>query len=426
MNDSASLICLLGAAPAAGSSLTRAKAAAATVRGSDALNSVEACWRTATSSFDVWVLLRTDVLIALTGVPMGFIGRRLQAAPPVSMALADAVRAWLHDDAGAFHDDDDVCGSVWHAHAMRERAAQAAFAVGAIGAAVSPWPALGLALGVALALTLKNPWPKQSKQAATWVLQASVVLLGFGMDLFGVLRAGRDGALAALLGITATLLVGRLLGRALGVPSTTSWLISVGTAICGGSAIAACAPVLGAKDEELAASTGTVFVLNAIALVVFPPLGVWLALDDRAFGMFAALAIHDTSSVVGAASAFSTGALAVAVTVKLARALFILPLPFVLMGLSGTRSTSAAKKPWFVVLFLVAAAVATFVPVVHDVGGALTALGKHGLGVALYLIGTGLTWATLKSVGPRPLVQGVVLWALVIAGTLGALRAGLL
>lgn len=309
---------------------------------------------------------------------------------------------------------------------MRERAAQAAFVAAAIAAALSPWPALGLAAGVVLALTLRNPWPKQSKQASTWVLQASVVLLGFGMDLFGVLRAGRDGAIAALIGITLTLTVGRLLGRALGVPSTTSWLISVGTAICGGSAIAACAPVLGAKDEELAASTGTVFVLNAIALVAFPPLGVWLALDDRAFGMFAALAIHDTSSVVGAASAFSTGALAVAVTVKLARALFILPLPFVLMALSGARSTSAAKKPWFVVLFLAAAAVATFVPGAKGVGVVVAGVGKHGLGVALFLIGTGLSLATLKAVGPRPLVQGVVLWALVIAGTLAALRAGLL
>ena len=300
------------------------------------------------------------------------------------------------------------------------------FVLGAVGSLASPMPAVGLLVGVAFALTLENPWPKQGKQASTWVLQASVVLLGFGMDLFSVLRAGREGAVAAIISITLTLLLGRALGGLLKVPSTTSWLVSIGTAICGGSAIAACAPVLSAKDEEMSAATGTVFLLNAVALFTFPTLGHWLGLSDSQFGMFAALAIHDTSSVVGAASAFSPAALEVATTVKLARALFILPMPFLLVLVTKKQGSGAAKKPWFVLVFLAAAAAATFVPVIHDVGHGLAGLGKHGLSLALFFIGTGLTKKTLVAVGPRPLVQGVVLWAIVIAGTIGALELGLL
>jgi uncharacterized integral membrane protein (TIGR00698 family) len=298
------------------------------------------------------------------------------------------------------------------------------FVLGAVGSLASPMPAVGLLVGVAFALTLENPWPKQGKQAATWVLQASVVLLGFGMDLFSVLRAGREGAVAAIISITLTLLLGRALGSLLKVPSTTSWLVSIGTAICGGSAIAACAPVLSAKDEEMSAATGTVFLLNAVALFTFPTLGHWLGLSDSQFGMFAALAIHDTSSVVGAASAFSPAALEVATTVKLARALFILPMPFLLVLVTKKQGSGAAKKPWFVLVFLAAAAAATFVPVIHDVGQGLAGLGKHGLSLALFFIGTGLTKKTLVAVGPRPLVQGVVLWAIVIVGTIGALQLG--
>jgi len=309
---------------------------------------------------------------------------------------------------------------------MHPTLARALFVLLLVGAAASPMPAVGLVLGVGVALTFGSPWPKQGKEWSTRALQASVVLLGFAMDLFSVLRAGRDGAIAAIVGITATLLLGRALGRLLQVPSTTSWLVSIGTAICGGSAIAACAPVLGAKDDEMAASTGTVFVLNAVALFTFPTLGLWLGLDDRAFGMLAALAIHDTSSVVGAASAFSPAALEVATTVKLARALFILPMPLLLVALTKQQGQGAAKKPWFVFLFLGAAGLSTFVPAVHAVGPLLATIGKHGLSVALFLIGTGLSRKTLQAVGPRPMVQGVILWAVVIVGTVAALRLGLL
>lgn len=318
--------------------------------------------------------------------------------------------------------------------ATREKIARVAFVLCAIGVLASPMPAVGLVVGVAFALLLENPYAAHTKKLSPWVLQASVVLLGFAMDLFSVLRAGRDGALAAVIGITLTLVLGRALGSLLKVPSTTSWLVSVGTAICGGSAIAACAPVLGAKDEEMSASAGTVFLLNAVALFLFPTLGHMLSLSDREFGMLAALAIHDTSSVVGAASAYSPAALEVATTVKLARALFILPLPFLLVWLTrheradaqGDGKTSATKKPWFVLAFLGAAALSTFVPVVHDLGPHLARGGKHGLSLALFLIGVGLSRKTLKAVGARPLVQGVVLWLVVTAGTLGALALGIL
>ena len=298
------------------------------------------------------------------------------------------------------------------------------FVVGAVGALAASQPAVGLIVGVALALLLGNPFPKQTKALAMWVLQVSVVLLGFHMDLFAVLRAGLDGALAALVGITLALILGRALGRLLAVPSTTSWLLSVGTAICGGSAIAACAPVLGAKDEEMSAAAGTVFLLNGIALFTFPPLGHAMGLDDHQFGMLAALAIHDTSSVVGAASTWSPDALRLATTVKLARALFILPLPFLLTWLSRAEGQGAAKKPWFVLFFLAAAALATFVPAVHAVGDELSLLGNHGLSLALFFVGAGLTRKTLAAVGGRPFAQGVLLWLIVITGTLLAVRFG--
>jgi uncharacterized integral membrane protein (TIGR00698 family) len=293
-----------------------------------------------------------------------------------------------------------------------------------LAALASPLPAVGLVVGVVFALAVAHPLVKEAKQLSTWVLQLSVVLLGFAMDFFAILRAGKEGALAAVVGITLTLLVGRALGALLRVPTTTSWLVSIGTAICGGSAIAACAPVLGAKDDEVSASVGVVFLLNAVALFVFPPFGQWLALSDHQFGMFAALAIHDTSSVVGAASAFSPAALEVATTVKLARALFILPLPFLLVLLTKRDGQGAAKKPWFVLFFMAAAAVSTFVPVVHDLGATFAAVGKHGLSLALFFIGSGLSKKTLFAVGLRPLVQGLLLWLLVIGGTLGALHFG--
>lgn len=298
------------------------------------------------------------------------------------------------------------------------------FALLATSAAL-PTPALGLIAGVAAALTTGNPWPQQTKVASTWLLQASVVLLGFSMDLFSIWRAGRDGAVGAIVGISCTLLLGRGLGRLLRVPSSTSWLLSIGTAICGGSAIAACAPVLRASDDEVAASTGTVFVLNAVALVTFPALGMWLALSDRDFGMLAALAIHDTSSVVGAASAYSPAALEVATTVKLARALFIVPLPVLLVAfVVPNPEKTTTKKPWFVVGFVLAAALATCVPAVNDAGASLALVGKHGLSVALFGVGAGLSKKTMRAVGVRPFVQGVVLWVVVIVATVAALRLG--
>jgi uncharacterized integral membrane protein (TIGR00698 family) len=289
-------------------------------------------------------------------------------------------------------------------------------------------PVVGLVTGIVVAAVMQRrqlAMPKQVKQMTTWVLQASVVLLGFGMNIHHVLQAAREGVVAATIGIGLTLVVGTWLGRLLQVPRTTTWLIAIGTAICGGSAIAACAPVLGAKDEELSASMGIVFALNAIALVVFVPLGHALSLSDHQFGVLAALAIHDTSSVVGAASAYSAAALQVAVTIKLARALFILPMPLLLMMITkGARTTPT--KPWFVLLFICAAALVSWWPAMADVGQHLAWLGKQGLVVALFGVGLGLSTKALRSIGIRPLVMAVLLWLLVIVTTLTALLQGIL
>ena len=309
---------------------------------------------------------------------------------------------------------------------MDGRLSRFVFVTAAVLSALSPMPAVGLLVGIVCAQVFANPFVEQTKRLSTWALQGSVVLLGFAMNLTAVLQAGRDGAAAALVGITLTLVLGRAIGALLRVPSTTSWLVALGTAICGGSAIAACAPVLGASDEEVSAAAGTVFLLNAVALFAFPPLGHALSLSDHQFGLLAALAIHDTSSVVGAAAAYSPAALEVATTVKLARALFILPMPFLLMALTRKRGVGGAKKPWFVLLFLGAAALATFVAPVHAAGPVLAAIGKHGLSLALFFIGAGLSRQALRAVGPRPLIQGVVLWLIVSTATVLALQSGLL
>jgi len=193
-------------------------------------------------------------------------------------------------------------------------------------------PPLALALGILFGLVLSNPFPLETRRISQWLLQASVVALGFGMNLHEVLKAGRSGVIYTALGIVFALLVGLTLGKFLRVRGNSSYLITAGTAICGGSAIAAIAPILHADEEEMAVSLGTVFVLNSVALLIFPPLGQLLGLSQTQFGLWAALAIHDTSSVVGAASRYGAQSLIIGTTVKLTRALWIVPLPSLLSG----------------------------------------------------------------------------------------------
>jgi len=275
-------------------------------------------------------------------------------------------------------------------------------------------PPIALCAGIIFGLTLPHPYSSDSKSLSKFLLQASIVALGFGMNLQEVLKAGRSGFLYTAVGITFAMLAGLLIGKLLAVRGTTSYLISTGTAICGGSAIAAVGPVLHASEEEMAVSLGTVFILNSIALFIFPMIGKSLALSQSQFGLWSALAIHDTSSVVGAASRYGTEALVIATTVKLARALWIVPLALFTAAIK--RGKSKVTIPWFILLFFLAAVINTFGPQDAALSQKFFTLGKLGLTATLFLIGTSISRATLKEVGWRPLAQGVVLWFIV--GTL--------
>jgi uncharacterized integral membrane protein (TIGR00698 family) len=292
---------------------------------------------------------------------------------------------------------------------------------------ISPFvsPPLALVLGVVFGLAFTHPYPTESRKLARTLLQISIVGLGFAMNLHQVLRAGRSGFVYTLLGITFALAVGWALGRMLRVPGKSSYLISTGTAICGGSAIAAVGPVIEASDEEMSVSIGTVFLLNAAGLIVFPPLGKMLGLSETQFGLWAALAIHDTSSVVGAGAKYGALALAIATTVKLARALWIVPLTLVTAAVRGrVERARSIQWPWFILFFLFAAVVSTYLPAGAAAYSGLARLGRSGLTLTLFLIGTGITRASLKSVGARPLAQGIMLWIVVALVSLLLIRMG--
>jgi uncharacterized integral membrane protein (TIGR00698 family) len=285
-------------------------------------------------------------------------------------------------------------------------------------------PPIALAAGIVFGLSSLHPYASTSRRLAKVLLQASVVALGFGMNLHEVLKAGRSGFVYTALGISFALLIGMALGRLLRVEPKASFLISSGTAICGGSAIAALGPVIHADDDEMAVSLGTVFVLNSIALLIFPLIGWALGLSQGQFGLWAALAIHDTSSVVGAAAKYGSQALAVGVTVKLTRALWIVPL--VLLTAVARGSRSRMQLPWFIGLFCLAAIAGTYALRLHTVSQTLYGLGKVGLTVTLFLIGTGTSRAMLKKVGWRPLLQGFALWIVVAVTSLFLVRATLI
>lgn len=272
-------------------------------------------------------------------------------------------------------------------------------------------PPVALVLGIAFGLLLTNPFPNHMRATTALLLQGSVVALGFGMNLHEVLKAGRNGFLYTALSITFALAVGLTLGKFLLVRGNSSYLITSGTAICGGSAIAAIAPILHADEEEIAVSLGTVFVLNSVALLIFPPLGHLLHLSQTQFGLWAALAIHDTSSVVGAASRYGAQSLVVGTTVKLARALWIIPLALATATLK--RSKSKIHFPWFILLFCLAAVINTSLLWFSPVSKAFFQFGRLGLTATLFLIGSGISRGTLRQVGWRPLIQGIVLWILV-------------
>jgi uncharacterized integral membrane protein (TIGR00698 family) len=283
-------------------------------------------------------------------------------------------------------------------------------------------PPIALTVGIIFGLSVSHPLPADSKDLSRFLLQASVVALGFGMNLHEVIKAGRSGFVYTALGISFALIVGLSLGKFLQVRGNASYLITTGTAICGGSAIAAIAPIIQADEQETAVSLATIFILNSVALIAFPLIGAAQHLSETQFGLWAALAIHDTSSVVGAASKYGAQALIVGTTVKLARALWIVPLA---LGTAAVkRSKSKVKLPWFILLFCLAAVINTYVPSASRFSTTFFTLGRYGLTATLFLIGSSISRASIKKVGWRPLAQGIALWIIVAVTSLYFIHIG--
>ncbi|RZK88647.1 MAG: putative sulfate exporter family transporter, partial [Hymenobacter sp.] len=273
------------------------------------------------------------------------------------------------------------------------------------------------ALGLGLAQTVGNPFTAHTKAFTHKLLQLSVIGLGFGMNAHAAVQAGREGILFTVASIFGTLVLGYFVGKWLGLGRHVVHLISCGTAICGGSAIAAIGPVLRARDEEMSVGLGTVFVLNALALFAFPPIGHALHMSQNQFGLWCAIAIHDTSSVVGAAAAYGNQALEVATTVKLARALWIIPVAIGTALLFRQKGVKI-KIPYFIFGFVLAMLVNTFVPAAKPLGPVLVSLAKIGLTVTLFFIGAGLSASVVRSVGVRPYVLGLLLWLVISTASL--------
>ena len=282
---------------------------------------------------------------------------------------------------------------------------------------------LALFMGILFAFVFGNPFAERTKSLTPLFLGLAIIGLGAGMNLLTVAKLGFHGMGYTVLGIASTFVIGTLLGKFLKTERDTSLLITVGTAICGGSAIAAVAPVIRAKPHEITISLGIVFSLNAIALFLFPFIGHQLLLSGEQFGLWSALAIHDTSSVVGASLQYGQGALAVGTTTKLARALWIVP---VAMGIGFLRAkeakqseeTQKAKKPWFILGFLGMAALVTFIPNLQPFGDVLNTLAKRLMVMTLFLIGSNLSPAAIKSVGAKPFIQGILLWVIMASTSL--------
>ena len=280
-------------------------------------------------------------------------------------------------------------------------------------------PPVALFLGLAFALVFGQPFPGFNKKMSKKLLQYSVVGLGFGMNIEASLASGKEGMLFTIVSVFGTLLIGWLIGRKmLKVDRNTSYLISSGTAICGGSAIAAVGPVIKAKDSEMSVALGTVFILNAIALFLFPAIGKLLGLDGQQFGTWAAIAIHDTSSVVGAGAAYGEEALKVATTIKLTRALWIIPVAFLTSFIFRTKG-SKVNIPWFILFFVLAMVANTYLLCDYpQIGTVVSGISRKCLTITMFFIGASLSPSVLKSVGVKPLVQGVLLWVIISVGSL--------
>jgi uncharacterized integral membrane protein (TIGR00698 family) len=273
---------------------------------------------------------------------------------------------------------------------------------------------IALLAGLIFAFTLKNPYPKFNKKTSKYLLQVAVVCLGFTMNLHESLRSGSEGMSFTIVSVIGVMVLGSLFGYWMHLNRKTSYLISSGTAICGGSAIAAVGPIVKANENEMAVSLGVVFILNAIALFIFPPIGHMLGMSETQFGTWAAIAIHDTSSVVGAGEVYGPVAFQTATLIKLTRALWIIPLALATMFIFRDKTSSIKKSiPWFIFVFIIAMVVNTYMPLPEAVTNVFVWIAKRGMVVTLFLIGASLSLKTIKEVGIKALLLAVALWVVI-------------
>ena len=279
---------------------------------------------------------------------------------------------------------------------------------------LTPWidPPIALLLGFVIAQSIGHPFIQWNSKATNWLLKSSVIGLGFGMNLNHALEAGREGLVFTVFTIVITLLIGWLIGKWLKIDKKISYLISSGTSICGGSAIAAVSPLIKADEKQMSVALGTIFILNSVALFIFPVIGHWMHMSQADFGLWCAIAIHDTSSVVGAASKYGEEALQIATTIKLERALWIIPLSILTMIFSKTDGKKL-RIPYFIGFFIIAMIISTNFPQFKDAYEVLVFVAKKGLTVTLFLIGAGLSMKNIKAVGFKPLLQGLGLWVFI-------------
>lgn len=276
---------------------------------------------------------------------------------------------------------------------------------------------ISLLAGILLAVTLGSPFKKFTKKISKYLLQLSVIGLGFGMNLHSAIEAGKDGMLFTIVSVIGVMCLGVLLGKAFRLSRNNSYLISSGTAICGGSAIAAIAPIIDAGDDETTLSMATVFTLNAAALLIFPAIGHLLGMSQEQFGTWAAIAIHDTSSVVGAGAAYGEEALKVATTVKLTRALWIIPMA-VATTFIFRKKGKKISIPWFILIFIIAMLANTYFGIPEAISAGIVTCSKHALGATLFLIGCGISVQSIRHTGIRPFALGISLWIIISAATL--------
>ncbi|MGN7757559.1 YeiH family protein [Chryseobacterium sp. 22532] len=276
---------------------------------------------------------------------------------------------------------------------------------------------IALALGFGIAIFIGNPFEQHLHKYIHLLLQISIVGLGFGLKLDEALQAGKTGFFLTVVSILTVMILGYVLGKAFKLEKKLSYLISAGTAICGGSAIAAVSPIIKPSTKEISLGLAIIFTLNSVALFIYPAIGHLLQLSQEQFGLWCAIGIHDTSSVVGAAGKYGNEALKIATTVKLARALWIIPVSVITMFIFKNKE-SKVKIPWFIGWFILAILLNTYFPVFDLFSGSVTAVAKSGLNLTLFFIGSTLSIRTLKTIGIKPLATAVILWIVISVGSL--------